>query len=519
LIIDLKNLEKINKISVKFCIIGGGTTGLFLAHRLRLSKIPVTVIEAGGETSSKSINFNYDFKDSYYSRTLLKDRFALGGTTRVWGGQMIPFLKSDIKERDYLGLKAWNIKYEEIAKYFPVVNKCFKFKFLENKSNVIKKKKCYNFSKKYFNLRFSTFIKPKIKNFYDFFYDIIKKDNKLNIYINAKVLEINNSKDNSSIKNIIAKSSNGNTLEIETDILIICCGALESTRLLFIYDKKNNNFIKKQKSPLGHFLSEQLSFISGKFIIKDWKKFILHFSPIYQNGLIHSPRLELNNKFQKKNLLQNAFCQLIFIHKKTHWLNLLKLSLKKRGLNYRNILIIILSISEILKDFYNLFIFRIINKSIWYNKPYKILLSITLEQLPNFNNRLFLKKDIFGSNKLIINHKVRNKDIYNIKLISKTFKILWIESELNKIAELKIRKTSDFNKKNFIETYHSTGTIRIGSKKTNSVVDKNLKLWNINNLYICSTALFPSSGCANTGFTLLAMTARLGEYLKKLHND
>jgi hypothetical protein len=59
----------------------------------------------------------------------------------------------------------------------------------------------------------------------------------------------------------MAKSDNGNILDINTEIVIICCGAIESTRLLLIYDKKNENCIKKNKSPLGNFFSDQLSFV------------------------------------------------------------------------------------------------------------------------------------------------------------------------------------------------------------------------------------------------------------------
>jgi choline dehydrogenase-like flavoprotein len=66
--------------------------------------------------------------------------------------------------------------------------------------------------------------------------------------------------------------------------------------------------------------------------------------------------------------------------------------------------------------------------------------------------------------------------------------------------------------------YHPIGTISIGSNEAESVVDKNLKLWKISNLYICSTAIFPTSGSSNTGLTLLALTARLATHLKNIIN-
>ena len=122
MITNLKNLEKNNRISAKVCIVGGGTAGLFLAHRLRLSKIPVTIVEAGGDQANKLKNFIYKFKNNSYEQSIADKNFSLGGTSTIWCGQMIPFQKSDMKKRDYIGLKSWSIKYKQIAKYFLIVN-------------------------------------------------------------------------------------------------------------------------------------------------------------------------------------------------------------------------------------------------------------------------------------------------------------------------------------------------------------------------------------------------------------
>jgi hypothetical protein len=515
LIIDLKNLKTKNKITSKICIIGGGTAGLFLAHTLRLKKIPVTILEAGGEVKNETRNFEYEFKNRFYKLASLRGKNNLGGSTKVWGGQMIPFQKKDLQKRDYLNLKSWVIKYNEIYKYFSFVKKSFEFEFIKNTSDIkINKNKYYNFAKKYFNLRFSTFIKPKIKNFYKHFYQQIKKDINLNIYTNAKVKEISNKLNNLSVKKIIAESNNGNILEIEADIFVICCGTLESTRLLLNYNKKNNNLNKNQKKILGRFFTEQLSINTGRFIIKDLKKFILYFSPLYSNGLIHSPRLELKYSFQKNNNIQNACCNFDFYHKKFYWLNLIKKISNIKKINFKLIKYIVFVIPQILEDFYNLFFFRVLNKSVWFNKPHNMLFSITLEQLPGFNNKLLLKKNINNPDKLVIDWKIKKKNINTIKLITNSFKDLWEKSKLNEIAEFKLKKLNNLTIKDFKECYHPTGTIRIGSSRMNSILNKNLKLWSLKNLYVCSTAIFPTSGCSNTGFTLLALTARLGDYLK-----
>ena len=160
-----------------------------------------------------------------------------------------------------------------------------------------------------------------------------------------------------------------------------------------------------------------------------------------------------------------------------------------------------------------MFYFRILKRVVWFNKPSEVLLSINLEQIPDFNNKIFIK-----NNRLVTNWKIKKREINDVKLISKTFENTWKESTFNKIAELKqVNLPTYSNAKDLVKIlYHPIGTIRIGSKKKESVVDKNLKLWDINNLYVCSTAIFPTSGSSNTGLVLLALTERLATHLRNI---
>ena len=50
------------------------------------------------------------------------------------------------------------------------------------------------------------------------------------------------------------------------------------------------------------------------------------------------------------------------------------------------------------------------------------------------------------------------------------------------------------------------------------VVDKNCKVWGINNLYLISSGVFPTASCVNSALTICALALRLSDHLKNLIN-
>ena len=53
----------------------------------------------------------------------------------------------------------------------------------------------------------------------------------------------------------------------------------------------------------------------------------------------------------------------------------------------------------------------------------------------------------------------------------------------------------------------------MSASPADGIVDPNLLLYSTKNVYICSSAVFPSSGFSNPTHTLLALAVRLAEYL------
>ena len=70
-----------------------------------------------------------------------------------------------------------------------------------------------------------------------------------------------------------------------------------------------------------------------------------------------------------------------------------------------------------------------------------------------------------------------------------------------------------------LDASHPAGTTRMGYSSDDSVVDKNLKLHGISNLYILGASVFPTSGHANPVFTIMALALRLSKFLTRMSKE
>lgn len=62
---------------------------------------------------------------------------------------------------------------------------------------------------------------------------------------------------------------------------------------------------------------------------------------------------------------------------------------------------------------------------------------------------------------------------------------------------------------------HHLGTTRMGADPRASVVTPDLSLHSVPNLYLAGASVFPTSGCANPTFTIVALSIRLAEHLRR----
>jgi choline dehydrogenase-like flavoprotein len=62
---------------------------------------------------------------------------------------------------------------------------------------------------------------------------------------------------------------------------------------------------------------------------------------------------------------------------------------------------------------------------------------------------------------------------------------------------------------------HHIGTTRMSNDPTQGVVDANLKVHSLDNLYVAGASVFRSTGISNPTFTIVTLSIRLAEHLSK----
>ena len=77
-------------------IIGAGAVGLYLANLL-INKKNILILESGPMNSYIENDIRDKFKVVGQYKNGKRAR-GIGGTTNLWGGQMLPFMKSDFKK-------------------------------------------------------------------------------------------------------------------------------------------------------------------------------------------------------------------------------------------------------------------------------------------------------------------------------------------------------------------------------------------------------------------------------------
>lgn len=507
------------------CIIGAGTAGLFLARQLRQRKIGVVVLESGHSLARKPAEMGHHCEQQGipYRGADQGRSFGLGGTSVLWGGQMIPLTVSDMAARSAVDIPAWPLSHDQVAAYFSRVEAALGLLPVaipqEEQRTLARYFSALGQIHPDFELRLSQWIPFQTRNFAKAFATDLQGDADLEVWTNASVVSLDQAADNPGrIAAVQARCPKGRHLVVHPQVVVICAGALESTRLMLAFDEAAQGLITKAGAPLGRYFADHLSVTCGRFQCHDWRRYNLATAPLFQRGVMRTPRLEITSQVQDQLALTSAFAHFTFITHGDTGFDMVRDVLRRRQGEDRSLAIDPLKLGTAVGDVSAMALWRSLHQRLYIPRQAELLLQVDIEQVPNWNSHLRLaeERDELGRRRLIVAWQITPEDRRVIRTVAERAIAAWGRSDLNRVATLHPALPEDLdNFESLYDVYHPTGMLRMGSSPANSVVDSDLRVWPLENTYISSTGVFPSAGSANPGLTHLALTCRLGDHLVK----
>ena len=470
----IKNLSEIKNTTLPIIIIGSGPAGISTAIKLEKNKIKSLILEAGGLNYNKnSVEYlkGNVVGDKYPDLSTLRVR-QFGGTSALWGGNCNPFREDDFDE--------WPIKLNDINKY-------------ENEAKEILNLKNEFFNEKFSNnLRYYNLSWSNVR-FGEKYLDHIKKSKYIHLSLDTNFLNFNGkNKKIDSLKCL----KNENFYNLKAKFYILSCGGIENSRLM-LWSKQKNKSLISNKLPIGKYYMNHPYYSIGEGLVvhNQYKKYFLK-NDISNNHFITCKNqiyISANKNFLKKNEILNSGIYVNF-----------KISETKNNF--------IKQIRCVAPNY-----FKKIYEDIMAKNIYEININTLQEQKPEEKNAITLGNDLDPSNIPFskIHWKRSSKEKISARLIAEELGEIFVTNEIGRIA------LNNYLYDDSIEYYvttgnHQLGGTRMGDNLNDSVVDQDLKVHDLENLFINGSSIFRSGGHCHPTFTIIKLSLRLADHIKKL---
>jgi choline dehydrogenase-like flavoprotein len=459
---DNKIIDKFLRTEFDFIIIGSGPAGVTLCNEiLKKKQSNILIIEKGDLFKKRDEKIFYKFLPIKSNSRI----FGVGGSSNAWSNISSSFEKFEMEQRwKKKNINLWPLSYEELQRLYNKIDTNYKF----NYENLKKNKTNLPFElRKFYGSNEPTNFKNYI------LYD------KINLLYNCEILTLDEVKKKSFI---IFKHQN-QLKKIFGKKIIICAGGIESTALVLrSLQKKQLNSIKNKKLVGSYFMDHPKFFLGylkypkidliKNFFIKKRKKLF------YYTGV------SLSKNIQRNKEILNSYVRFEYEG--------LYFNFKKKDL----------ILSNIVKFLYH---------KIFNSKKFtpNIRIRAFSEMVPRTSNKILVSKK---DQKIFVNYKMCSQSIKTLRYLS-TYIYKYFSNYPEKELVNKITKKFLYN--NIEDASHHMGGLIYSKDIRKSIVDKNLKIMGTNKIFVCSSAVFPTSGSVNPTMTICALAVRLANYLVK----
>lgn len=533
--------------TIDLCIVGAGAAGLSLASAFIGVGLKVVVLEAGGlrQTRDSQAVYEGELDDPAAHPYLHHYRVrALGGSSRLWGGRCIPFDPIDFAERDWVPGPGWPMPLQDLTPYYHAAQAAAEAgPFDYDPRSALPGRPAEwvaGLDGALLETRLERFSRPT--NFWTRFGAALTAATDVHLAVDTPALAVRLAADGSTVDHLEVAAAGGGRQRLSARRYVLALGGLETVRLLLASRDVKPAGVGNDHDQLGRYYMTHLAAAAGRIAFSGPPSAVLHNYERDADGTYVRRRLAIRAEAQRDLGLLN----LIF---RTHppdpvdpahadsilsAMYLVKdLVLYEYSRRFREAPMPwsnrFRHAANIARDPLRLARFgrvwltdRILAQrklpSVVLDSPVgRYALEFHAEQAPNPDSRVTLtdKVDAFGMPRLKVDWRVTALDVDSV-LAAYALLARELERTGTGVLAYDPGALADATLKAGAYGGHHLGAARMSTRPHVGVVDPDLKVHGVDNLFIASGAVFPTSSQANPTLTIVALAFRLADHLKSI---
>jgi choline dehydrogenase-like flavoprotein len=528
---NAREIEENSLLECDLCIAGAGAAGITLARELSGGRLRVIMLESGGLDFDAEIQELYQatltdklYNDPEYSRL----RF-FGGSTNHWAGNCSPLDPIDFERRPWLPHSGWPFGRETLDPYYV-------------KAQQYCQLDVFNYDAEYWR-KFSAHpllpLDPEKvvtgvaqhsppTRFGEVYRNDIGDSQNVTVYLNADLTGVNLHQDGGHVETVQVAATGGRRFQIRARFFVLALGGIENARMLLNCDEVQKNGIGNQYDLAGRYFMDHAIVSAATFFLANPQQDIGFYGkrpsdhPGKENRYAPYGFLKLSDAAISAHQLNNVRAPLLPISRfrisegveSLHQISSALSSGRMPENLGRHIVNVVrdwdMVIEGVARKSFNTRLFDSANDM---NFLYS---DVMIEMRPEPSNRITLsaERDRLGLRKAVVSIRLAEDDKENLWRAMQLIASEFARAELGRMRIEGDREGRTFGELLSFGDHH-IGTTRAHQNQRHGVVDGDLKVHGVDNLYVAGSSVFPTGGHVPPTLTLVALAVRMAEHLNR----
>ena len=539
MLIDAKGLATGAFVEAMVCIVGSGPAGLTLARELAGANSKVVILESGdfrNRRKLKKLNEGDTFGDDYHNPRWGRVR-RVGGSANRWlveigngqrGARFVPLDPIDFEKREWMPNSGWPLGRADLDPFYERAQEhCgvgpYHYDLASWSEPGMEAIETPGIETSHFQFG----AQDRWTRGHD---ELFRETSNIDALLGATAVEIETDATGERVTGVKVVDEAQRPITVRAPHVILAVGCLETSRLLLNSHAVHDNGIGNAHDVVGRYFMDHPQSYLNVFTPAD--RHVFDTFGIYdlrtKGNMAVMAKLALKDAALRREHLPNS-CHLLF-PRRDHFLSpafqsffSLMLDIKYASIP-RHALDRAKTMLMGLGDLAPIALWALqgtahypyLAKGGWANLADKSKLFSTfelwtmIEQLPDPANRIRLsaRRDYNGTPLIEVHWRFSEADRDGVRRVRAFIARELEESGLGKMEWSPDLYTSP-------GSVHPIGGARMGDDPRTSVVDRDLQVHGVRNLYVASSAVFPTSGYANPTLTVVALSCRIADQVKR----